>query len=68
MPDPLANSKSARRAFLKLAAGAAALLPVAPCLASGAQSLLNETRVAPDSTGYRLTPHIRHYYRSAAGL
>jgi hypothetical protein len=68
MSDHLATSNTARRTFLGSIAGIAALLPITACLASATPSESTETSVEPTAGGYRVTPHIRSYYRSAAAI
>ena len=68
MSDHVAPSNAARRTFLGSLACVAALLPIAACLAKAAPSKSTETTAAPAAEGYRLTPHVRSYYRSATAL
>jgi hypothetical protein len=68
MPGHMAPSNAARRTFLGGIAGVAALLPITACLARATPSKSSETTAVPTAGGYRLTPHIRSYYRSAGAL
>ena len=68
MSDHVATSNAARRTFLGCIAGVAALLPITACLARATSSKSTETTAVPTAGGYRLTPHIRSYYRSAEAL
>lgn len=68
MSDHVATSNAARRTFLRGIAGVAALLPITACLAKATPSKSTQMAVEPTAGGYRLTPHIRSYYRSAAAL
>jgi hypothetical protein len=58
----------ARRAFLKAAAASMALVPAASAFARVAPEPTHEPPNAPDSSGYRMTPHIERYYNSALSL
>ena len=61
--------RRARRAWLKTAAAAMALIPAAPALARVAPVATDEfVRAASASSGDRMTPHARRYYRSTVGL
>jgi len=68
MADHVAIPNVARRTFLRFIAGVAALLPITACLAKATPSNPTEMTAAPTAGGYRLTDHIRSYYRSAAAL
>ena len=68
MSDHVPTSNAARRTFLGAIAGVAALLPITACLARATPSKSTETTAVPTAGGYRLTPHIRSYYRSAEVL
>ena len=68
MSNHEAPSNAARRTFLGGIAGAAALLPIPACLAKSTPSMPTESTVATATGGYRLTSHIRTYYRSAMAL
>jgi hypothetical protein len=63
--------RRARRAWLKTAAAAMALIPAAPVLARVAPTATDELAripVSSDSLGYGRTPHIDRYYRSTVGV
>ena len=61
--------RRARRAWLKTAAAAMALMPAAPVLARVAPTTTDAlAHVASVSPGDRMTPHARRYYRSTVGL
>ena len=69
MPAQFSVFRRARRAWLKTAAAAMALIPAAPVLARVAPTMTDElARVASVSPGERMTPHARRYYRSIVGL
>jgi len=57
------QSKTARRTFFALLGGAAAA-GVAAKIASKTQPLTAEFAKAPEGNGYRLTEHIKKYYRT----
>ncbi len=62
---------TARRAFLKLAAVAGGAATVAAAGGAAVADVAPESpdKAAPEQTskGYRMTPHIEAYYRSARG-
>ena len=61
--------RRARRAWLKTGAAAMALISAAPALARVAPVATDEFARAPSaSSGDRMTPHARRYYRSTVGL
>jgi hypothetical protein len=68
MSDHVPTLNAARRTFLGGIAGVAALFPITACLARATPSKSTETTAVPTAGGYRLTPHIRSYYRSAEAL
>jgi hypothetical protein len=69
MSAPFSVFCRARRAWLKTAAAAMALIPTAPVLARVAPVATDEfARAASASSGDRMTPHARRYYRSVVGL
>jgi len=68
MADHVAIPNAARRTFLGSIAGVAALLPITACLAKATPSKSTEVAAPPTTGGYRLTAHVRSYYRSAAAL
>ena len=68
MSAPFSVFSRARRTWLKTAA-AMALIPAAPVLARVAPVATDEfARAASASSGDRMTPHARRYYRSTVGL
>jgi hypothetical protein len=68
MADHAGIPNPARRTFLGSIAGVAALLPITACLAKGTPSKSTEVAAPPTTGGYRLTAHVRSYYRSTAAL
>ena len=68
IPANAAIPNAARRTFLGSIAGVASLLPIAACLAKAMPSKSTELAALPTTGGYRLTAHVRSYYRSAAAL